>query len=144
MPPCVSKISQYAAKVAELREHITHLCQYTKPNIKSYATVHALPYQRLLRLYNDSATRSNHKPLNYHLSKEQDLALKRYLDAIDAIGYGIHRGLVITQAYALMEESYIGPDEASPPLGKNWGRRWLQRHPKYRRVKVSDVRYYLA
>jgi hypothetical protein len=36
-----------------------------------------------------------------------------------------------------MEESYIRPDEAPPPLGKNQGRRWLQRHPKYRRVKAK-------
>jgi hypothetical protein len=46
---------------------------------------------------------------------------------------------VIIQAYALMEESYIGPDEAPPPLGKNWGRRWLQRHPECRRVKAKPM-----
>jgi hypothetical protein len=96
MLPCVSKVSQYAAEVAELREHVAHLCLFTRPNIKSYATVHALPYQRLLRLYNDGVTRSDRKPPNYRLSDEQDLALERYLDAIDAIGYGIHRGLVTT------------------------------------------------
>jgi hypothetical protein len=55
----------------------------------------------------------------------------RYLDAIDAIGYGIHRNLVATQAYALLEESYMGLDEAPPLLGKQWARRWLERHPQY-------------
>ncbi|KAF2824588.1 HET-domain-containing protein [Ophiobolus disseminans] len=104
-----------------------------------YATLHALPYQRLLRLYNKDATRSDRKPPNYRLSDEQDLAFERYLDAIDAIGYGIHRGLVTAQAYALMKESYMGLDEAPPPLGKNWGRRWLKRHPKYRRVKAKPI-----
>ena len=43
------------------------------------------------------------------------------------------------QAYALMEESYLGPDEAPPPLGKNWGRRWLKRHLKYKRVKSKPI-----
>jgi hypothetical protein len=38
-----------------------------------------------------------------------------------------------------MEESYIGLDKAPPPLSKNWGRRWLKRHPKYKRVKAMLI-----
>ncbi|KAF1999840.1 hypothetical protein P154DRAFT_381094, partial [Amniculicola lignicola CBS 123094] len=92
---------------------------------------HKLPYYRLRRTYLDLPIRSDRKPLNYRLSAEQDLALKRYLDAIDAISYSIHRSIITSQAYALLEESYTGVDKAPKLLGKNWAQRWLARHPKY-------------
>lgn len=81
---------------------------YTIPNISSYAKVHNLPYHRLRRAYLRKPTRLERNISNYRLSDSQDLALERYLDAIDAIGYGIHRGLVAQQAYALLEESVYG------------------------------------
>jgi hypothetical protein len=59
------------------------------------------------------------QPFNYRLSNTQDLALKRYLDAIDAIGFSIHRGLVQQQAYSLLEEAYTSINERPPPLGRN-------------------------
>jgi hypothetical protein len=67
-----------------------------KPNIKSYATAHNLPYYQLCRAYLNLPTRSNRELTNRLLTKEQDLALVRYLDAINAIGYDIHRNLVAT------------------------------------------------
>jgi hypothetical protein len=73
------------------------------------------------------------------LSEEQDLALERYLDAIDAIGFGVHRALVEQQASALLMESYTGINEGPPQIGKQWARRWLLRHPKYKRVKAKPM-----
>ncbi|KAF1993088.1 DDE-domain-containing protein, partial [Amniculicola lignicola CBS 123094] len=96
-----------------------------------------LPYYRLRRAYLDLPTRSDRKPLNYCLSAEQDLALERYLDAIDTIGYGIYRGIITSQAYALLKELYTGINKAPKLLGKNWARRWLARHLKYARVKAK-------
>jgi hypothetical protein len=123
MAPGASKLSKYAAEVAELNEHAAKLRTYMKPNILSYAKNHNLPYHRLRRAYLYKPTRLDRAVPNYRLTDTQDLALERYLDAIDAIGYGIHRDLVTQQAYALLEESYIGPDKAPPPLGTNWARR---------------------
>jgi hypothetical protein len=125
--------------VALLKNHALKLQQCTNPDIKSYAKAHNLPYQRLRRLYRNQPTRSDRKPNNYRLSDTQDLALERYLDAIDAIGFGIHRGLVAQQAYAMLEEAYDGVDERPPPLGRNWSRRWLRSHPKYKRVKAKPI-----
>ena len=139
MAPKASKISSYAADVLVLKEHVAKLHQYTNPDLKSYARVHNLPYYRLYRMYKGGHTRSDRRPPNTLLSEEQDLALERYMDAIDAIGYGVHRGLVEQQANAILAESYTGLDEAHPQLGKHWARRWLQRHPKYRRVKAKPM-----
>ncbi|KAF1992660.1 hypothetical protein P154DRAFT_528315, partial [Amniculicola lignicola CBS 123094] len=61
----------------------------------------ALGASKILKYYAD--------PSNYCLSPKQDLALERYLDAIDAIGY----------------------DKAPKLLGVNWAQRWLKRHLKY-------------
>jgi hypothetical protein len=69
-------------------------------------------------MYKGGRTRSDRRPPNRLLSEEQDLALERYMDAIDAIGYGVYRGLVEQQANAILAESYTGLDEAHPPLGK--------------------------
>jgi hypothetical protein len=123
MAPSASKLSKYAEEVAELNEHAAKLRTYTNPNISSYAKVHNLLYYRLRRAYLHKPTRLDRNIPNYRLSNSQDLALERYLDAIDAIGYGIHRGMIAQQAYALLEESCMGPDQAPLPLGKNWARR---------------------
>ncbi|KAF2825817.1 hypothetical protein CC86DRAFT_418355 [Ophiobolus disseminans] len=140
MAPNAFKISKYAAEVAELQDHALHLQQFTNPNIAFYARAHNYPnYYRLRRLYLNKPTRSDRKPPNYRLSEEQDLALEHYLDAIDAIGWGIYRSLVTQQAYALLEVSHVGLGEAPPPLGKNWGQRWLKHHPKYRHVKAKPT-----
>jgi hypothetical protein len=139
MPSESSSAKKYAADVAVLRNHAMELQQYTNPDVKSYATAHNLPYQRLRRAYLNRPTRCDRKPDNYRLNNSQELALERYLDAIDDIGFGIHRGIVQQQAYAMLEETYTGIDEASPPLGKNWARRWLQRHPRYQRVKAKPI-----
>lgn len=122
-----------------LDAHALKLHAINHLNIKRYAELHHLPYQRLRRAYQGGKTRSNRQSTaDYRrLSPDLDLALCRYLDALDAIGYGIHRGLIHAQATALLDETYTGLDEAPPPLGKNWSRRWLARHPQYRRVKTT-------
>jgi hypothetical protein len=119
MPKHTSKVSKYAVEVVELREHAIKLRQYTNPNIRSYATAHNLPYYQLRRAYLNLPTRSDRKPVNYRLNDEQDLALERYLDAINAIGFGIHRELVAQQAYALLQEPCISVAELLAPLGRN-------------------------
>ncbi|KAF1992684.1 hypothetical protein P154DRAFT_528295 [Amniculicola lignicola CBS 123094] len=50
-------------------------------------------------LKDHAAQLSDKKPSNYRLSPEQDLALERYLDAIDAIGYGIHRSIELYNVF---------------------------------------------
>jgi hypothetical protein len=98
MAPGVSKVSKYAAEVAELNEHAAKLRKITKPNISSNAMLNNLSYHRLSRAYLNNPTRLDRVVPNYRPSDEQDLALERYLDAIDAIGYGIHRGIIAQQA----------------------------------------------
>ncbi|KAF2032529.1 hypothetical protein EK21DRAFT_60646, partial [Setomelanomma holmii] len=134
-----SKITLYAAEVVVLKDHAEKLRKHTKPNIKSYATTYNLPYYRLLRMCKGLPTRSDRRPPAHQLSEEQDLALERYLDVINAIGFGVYRALVEPQANTLLMDSYTGIDEGHQQLGKQWARRWLQRHPKYRRVKAKPI-----
>jgi hypothetical protein len=107
MAPSATKVSEYATEVAGLNEHAAKLRKITKPNISSYATLGNLSYHRLCRACLEKPTRPSRFVPNYRLSDEQDLALKRSLDAIDAIGNGIHRGIIAQQTYSLIEESYI-------------------------------------
>ncbi|EUC27060.1 hypothetical protein COCCADRAFT_112679, partial [Bipolaris zeicola 26-R-13] len=131
MPKSNFSALKYREEVALYKEHAAKLHSHQKPNISSYAKTHNLGYKRLLRAYKNAPTRSDKKPTNYRLNDAQDLALERYLNAINAIGFGIHHRMIAQQAYALLQESYMGPDESPTPLGHNWARRWLQRHPKY-------------
>ncbi|KAJ6280839.1 hypothetical protein J3E71DRAFT_241122 [Bipolaris maydis] len=110
-----SSALKYGKEVVLYKEHAAKLHRHLKPNISSYAKAHNLAYKRLLRAYNNAPTRSDKKPTNCRLNDTQDLALERYLDAINAIGFGIHHRMIAQRAYALLQESYIGPDE-SPPL----------------------------
>ncbi|KAF2870472.1 hypothetical protein BDV95DRAFT_619502 [Massariosphaeria phaeospora] len=123
MPRNPSAAKKYAREVSELQMHASRLRAYSAPNLKSYATIHKLPYDRLRRAYLKLPTRSDREASNQLLSPAQELALVRYLDSIDAIGLGIRRSQVEQQATALLAESYLGVDEAPPPLGTNWARR---------------------
>jgi hypothetical protein len=69
-------------------------------------------------MYKGGRTRSDRRPPNRLLLEEQDLALKRYMDAIDAIGYGVYWGLVEQQANAILAESYTRLDKAHLLLRK--------------------------
>lgn len=141
MAPRAVKVSQYAEDTRRIEDAVKKLRLYNCPNIHQYATDNALPYKRLLRAYKGLPNRSTRPPTNRKLSMEQDLALCRFLDAIDAIGFGIHHGLIEQQANAnaLLDESYLGTQEDAPTIGKHWARRWLLFHPEYRRVKAKPT-----
>lgn len=141
MPKVHKRKSVYKEEVVALQKHAEALRLLYQPNIKSYATTHNLPYQRLRRAYLGLPNRCDRAkpPALYRLNESQDLALERYLDAIDNIGFGIHRGLVEQQANSLLEDAYTGLNEVAPKVGKLWARRWLARHPKYRRVKAKSI-----
>jgi len=136
-----AQCENYIEECVVLDEHALRLHALSRPNIKSYAETHHLPYQRLRRAYQGGKTRSNRQSTAEHrrLSPELDLALCWYLDALDAIGYGVHRGIIHAQATALLHEAYTGSDKGPPLLGKNWSRQWLKRHPKYKRVKATPM-----
>jgi hypothetical protein len=120
-----------ADAVAELR-------RWENPNVSAYARDHGLNYQRLLRAYKGGNNRSTRPSTNRKLTEEQDLALERFLDAVDDIGFGIHAGLVAQQANALLAESHTGSDPP-PTVGKRWPARWLKAHPKFVRVKAKPL-----
>ena len=46
--------------------------------------------------------------------------------------------LIINAAISILRESSDSTDEI-PPLGAQWVKRFLQRHPQYKRVKKTDI-----
>jgi hypothetical protein len=116
-----AQYKNYYKEYVVLAAHAAKLIAIKNLNIKHYSTVLYLPYQQLLRAYQGSKTQSNQPvPDNARrLNPNLDLALCQYLDALDAISYGIHRGLVHTQATALLHKAYISVDKAPPLLSKN-------------------------
>ena len=83
------------------------------PNIAAFARDHNLPYRRLNRAYKGGNSRSTRPPTNKLLTEEQEVALKHFLNAINNIGFSIHKALVEQQCNALLALSYTGPKE--PP-----------------------------
>ena len=96
MPKVNKRKSIYKEEMVALQKHAESSRLLYRPNIKSYATTHNLPYQRLRRAYLGLPNRCDRAkpPTLYRLNESQDFALERYLDAIDNIGFGIHYGLV--------------------------------------------------
>ena len=117
---------------------VVELRKWKNPNVSAYARDRGLDYQRLLRAYKGGNNRSTRPSTNQKLTEEQDLALERFLDVIDDIGFGIHAGLVAQQANALLAESHTGSDPP-PTVGKHWPARWLKAHPKFMRVKAKPI-----
>ena len=108
------------------------------PNIAAFARDHNLPYRRLNRAYKGGNSCSTRPPTNKLLTEEQEVALKHFLDAIDDIGFGIHKALVEQQCDALLALSHTGPEEP-PRCGNRWAERWLKQHREYHRVRAKPM-----
>lgn len=99
MPPTrtqrTERASAYRAELRSLNDALQVLRRVDgRPDIKSYANAHNLPYRKLLRLYNGGKSRSNSDRTNDRLSIDQDLALLQFLNHIDSIGFGIRYELI--------------------------------------------------
>src|SRR5437660_1442102 len=141
MAPRRSTKAQYRQDTVLLEKHVEELRKFTRPSIAAYAKAHNLPYYRLRRAYLGLPNRCNRtqSAQNYRLTETQDLALVRYLEAIDAIGFGVHRTMIEQQANFLISEAYLGSNEAPPVIGKQWARRWLKKHPQFKRIKAKPL-----
>src|SRR3954465_14577199 len=118
MPPTraqkAERASTYRAKLRSLHDAVQVLRRVDgRPDIKSYANVHNLPYRRLLRLYNGGKSRSDRDRTNDRLSPYQDLALLQFLDHIDSIGFGIRHELIRSTANAILANGHDG--NSDPP-----------------------------
>jgi hypothetical protein len=138
MPITHSAREKYYEDQARIKEHLPRIKALHKPNVKRYAALHNLPYQRLRHALQGKHDRTSRTQAHWLLSDHQDLALERYCDAVNEIGFGITKNLVETQANTLLEESFFGSEEA-PRVGKHWASRWLARNTRYKRTKAAPM-----
>jgi hypothetical protein len=128
----------YHDSVAKISKAVQILHSMDNPNIAAFARDYNLPYQRLKRAYRGGQSRSTRPSTNKLLTEEQEAALKRFLDAIGDIGFGIHKSLIKQQTDALLAASHqdIGPPRR---CGDHWAERWLQANPQYQKVKAKPL-----
>lgn len=72
------------------------------------------------------------------LTEEQLIALKHFCDAIDDVGFGIHKELVRAEADRLLAVAHTG-DGDPPRCGVHWEERWLKQHKEYTKVKAKPM-----
>jgi hypothetical protein len=107
MPITHSAREKYYEDQARIKEHLPRIKALHKPNVKRYAALHNLPYQRLRHALQGKHDRTSRTQAHWLLSDHQDLALEQYCDAVNEIGFGITKNLGETQANTLLEESFL-------------------------------------
>ena len=106
--------------------------------MKSYAAANDLPYRRLVRAYNGGKDKSTRAGTNLLLTKIHNDALLEFCDSIDAMGMGVHKGLVEGEANHLLREAH--DSEGKPPqCGRHWASRWLSRQKQYAQVRAKPL-----
>ena len=76
------------------------------------------------------------------MTDEQELAVCRYLDRLDAIGVPAKRSMISTCANSILAQSHTDLTIPFQPVGQHWGQRFLRAHLEYRvqKQKTLDVK----
>jgi Tc5 transposase DNA-binding domain len=109
----------------------------SRPNLKQIARDFDVPYQRFLSRVNGRKSLFN-RPLNFkRLDDAQEASLIRYIDLRDNLGKRLRRCDIKAVATRILRQK----SSSEPPLGDDWIRRFLQRHPEYlrHRRKALDI-----
>src|SRR6478736_5509951 len=139
MPKAKKQVSSYIADTQIVDRAVVELQALTRPDVTAYCRDRDILRLRKRIYYavrggNNKSTRPS---TNKKLSTEQELALIRFCDAIDDVGFGITRELVQQQADFLLADAHDGDDP--PRVGTNWASRWLSSQPKYYRTKAKPM-----
>jgi hypothetical protein len=110
MPITHAAREKYLEEQARIKKHLPLVRTLHNPNVKQYAGLHHLPYQRFRRALQGEHARTSRSQARWLLSDHQDLALERYCDAVNEISFGITRSSIETKANKLLEESFSGPE----------------------------------
>ena len=94
MPRRARAPTSYERSSREIADAVIELRRLRKPNLLEYARLHNLLYQRLHRAFNSGNNRSTRAPINRKLSSVQEASLVYYLDAVDAVGFGVTKYMV--------------------------------------------------
>lgn len=109
-----------------------------------------VPYQRLRARLNGRKSRSQRLPTNLKLTPEEDAGLCQYLDRLDDLGLPPRPLHIAAAAKLILAYKPMGDKTTNShirsDLGEHWVRRWLIRHPQYkrRRQKPLDLNRQLA
>lgn len=86
------------------------------PNIAALARKFDVPGHRLSARYHDRGSRSSRDLTNMRLSKDQELALCRYIDTFEKVEIFPRQDMVLNAARSILRES----NPTAPPLGDKW------------------------
>lgn len=100
------------------------------PNISKLAREFDVPRMRLSRRWHGIGARTDRQPTNYRLTEDQELALIIYCKKMDEIGLSCDIHKLETTAFQMLCRTWPDPTTPPPPLGHNWARRFLDRHPE--------------
>lgn len=141
MPKRQKKVSSYDLECDFVQKAVVELQKFERPNLSKYCRDRAIPdaiCQRIRRALKGNNNRKTRPATNTKLSAEQDLALERFCDKIDDVGFGVTRAMVTAQADALLAEAHEGDDEP-PRVGVQWASRWLASHTKYYKTRAKPI-----
>src|SRR5580692_9286658 len=102
--------AKYRSEAQELQKHADYLSTLENPNVKLYACINNLSYNRLHRAYHGGSNRSTRNSTNRKLTDEQYNALAAYLTHIDSIGFGVRHLQIDQAANAILRQSYSYDD----------------------------------
>ncbi|KAJ6191940.1 hypothetical protein J3E72DRAFT_273879 [Bipolaris maydis] len=116
MPRRARAPTNYEKSTREIVDAVVELRRLRKPNLSEYARLHNLPYQRLHRAFNGGNNRSTRAPTNRKLSDVQEASLVYYLDAVDAVGFGVTKYMVEAQANHLLKQAFEDAIDSEPDI----------------------------
>ena len=106
-----------------------------KPNISQLARQFGVPYERLRSRVKGRKSLFQRTPTSRRLNGTQEAALCRYLDHRDTIGKPLKQSEVRDVATKILRQE----NASVLPLGPDWVKRFLDRHPEYRKRRRRAI-----
>jgi hypothetical protein len=123
-PPTPSK--PLSAIEVRVQEALLYLDQHPKAKVAKVARDFDVPRGRLRRRREGVPTKSSRPTFNTKLTREEEVAICRYIDRLDSINFAVHAEFITDAANNLLAER-LGPKQVET-VGTRWTTRFLQRH----------------
>ena len=118
---------------ARLSEAQEYMKQNPEAKVRTVAKEFGVTRGQLRSRVNGHSSPLEESSFNTKLSYEEEKALCRYIDRLDAINLHVRREFVVDAANAILREK-AGKTTTPPTVGRHWIDRFLKRH-QYNLVK---------
>lgn len=131
--------SNYHQIEARIQKAIEHLKKNPDAKRAKVAREFDVPLQRLRFRLKGARPMSEVRGVHgRRLSPDQDLALCLYLNKLIKLGLHPRLRMIETAATKLLMQDSIGTT-LPPPLSHSWSKRWMDRHPEFRKIKRKPL-----